>query len=82
MSVQKSWRRQPVPGKLEAIGGDSSRPAPRKDYEVNQPEQIAKVLDQCEAIRDDRLRGGAAIEKAAKDAGIDVIREVSSACGG
>ena len=57
--------------------------APQKDWEVNQPKQLAAVLAKLEAIQKDFgkkvsladlivLGGGAAIEKAAKDAGIDV----------
>ncbi len=59
------------------------RLAPQKDWEVNQPKQLAKVLDKLEAIRKESgkkvsladlivLGGDAAIEKAAKDAGVEV----------
>ena len=64
------------------------RLAPQKDWEVNQPDQLARVLKVLEQIQSGFnaaaannkkisladlivLAGGAAIEKAAKDAGID-----------
>ena len=57
--------------------------APQKDWEVNQPAQLAEVLGKLEAIRKDFgkkvsladlivLGGSAAVEKAAKAAGLDV----------
>ena len=57
--------------------------APQKDWAVNQPAQLAKVLDVLNGIKDafDKtvsladlivLAGSAAIEKAAKDAGFDL----------
>jgi catalase-peroxidase len=63
--------------------GARIRLAPQKDWEVNQPEQLAKVLNVLEDIQskcDKRvsladlivLGGNAAIEKAARDAGFDV----------
>lgn len=63
--------------------GARVRLAPQKDWEVNQPEQLAKVLDVLESIQSDFakevsiadlivLGGSAAIEKAAQDAGFDV----------
>jgi catalase-peroxidase len=59
------------------------RLAPQKDWEVNQPKQLRKVLDKLEAIRKEFgkkvsladvivLGGDAAIEKAAKDGGVEV----------
>ena len=62
------------------------RLAPQKDWDINQPAQLATVLQKLEAIQKDFntggkkvsladlivLGGGAAIEKAAKDAGQDV----------
>jgi catalase-peroxidase len=72
-------------------GGNGARIrlAPQKDWEVNQPAQLKKVLDKLEGIEKAFnasasggkkvsladlivLGGGAAVEKAAKDAGIDV----------
>ena len=68
--------------------GARIRLAPQKDWAVNQPEQLAKVLKVLEGIKADFdkagggkkvsladlivLAGGAAVEKAAKDAGADV----------
>ncbi|MFC4597312.1 catalase/peroxidase HPI [Cohnella hongkongensis] len=63
--------------------GARIRMAPQKDWEVNQPKRLAKVLAILEAIRDDLdkkvsladlivLGGSAAVEKAARDAGFDV----------
>jgi catalase-peroxidase len=72
-------------------GGNGARIRlnPQKDWEVNQPAQLAKVLEKLETIQKEFnttasggkkvsladlivLGGGAAIEKAAKDAGMDV----------
>ncbi|WP_102260990.1 catalase/peroxidase HPI [Mesobacillus jeotgali] len=63
--------------------GARIRLAPQKDWEVNQPEQLSKVLNALEDIQShlDKnvsladlivLGGSAAIEKAARDAGFDV----------
>ena len=63
--------------------GARIRLAPQKDWEVNQPEQLAKVLQTLEGIRKNFgrkvsladlivLAGCAAIEKAAQDAGYEV----------
>jgi len=69
--------------KRGGANGGRIRLAPQKDWEVNQPAQLKTVLQKLEAIQKDFgkkisladlivLGGGAAIEKAAKDAGIDV----------
>ncbi len=75
--------------KRGGANGARIRLAPQKDWEVNQPAQLAKVLQTLEAIQKDFnaaqsggkkvsladlivLGGGAAIEKAAKAAGVDV----------
>jgi catalase-peroxidase len=69
--------------KRGGANGARIRLAPQKDWEVNQPAQLAKVLDKLETIRKDFgkkisladlivLGGDAAIEKAAKDAGVEV----------
>jgi len=75
--------------KRGGANGARIRLAPQKDWEVNQPKQLATVLQKLEAIQKEFngsatggkkvsladlivLGGGAAIEKAAKDAGIDV----------
>ncbi|WP_280770180.1 catalase/peroxidase HPI [Salipaludibacillus daqingensis] len=61
--------------------GGRIRLAPQKDWEVNQPEQLAKVLDVLKDIQKHKqvsladlivLGGTAAVEKAAKDAGFDL----------
>ena len=75
--------------KRGGANGARIRLAPQKDWEVNQPAQLKKVLDTLEGIQKDFnasasggkkvsladlivLGGAAAIEKAAKDAGVDV----------
>jgi catalase-peroxidase len=69
--------------KRGGANGARVRLAPQKDWEVNQPAQLAKVLAKLEAIQKDFgkkvsladlivLGGSAAIEKAAKDGGNDV----------
>ena len=69
--------------KRGGANGARIRLAPQKDWEVNNPEQLAKVLETLEGIKSDFskevsmadlivLGGCATIEKAAKDAGNDV----------
>lgn len=69
--------------KRGGANGARIRLAPQKDWEANQPEQLAKVLAILEAIQHDSdvqvsladlivLGGSAAVEKAARDAGFDV----------
>jgi catalase-peroxidase len=72
--------------KRGGANGARVRLAPQKDWEVNQPAQLAKVLAKLEAIQKEFNAGGekvsladlivlggsAAIEKAAKDGGNDV----------
>jgi catalase-peroxidase len=69
--------------KRGGANGARIRLSPQKDWEVNDPAQLKTVLSKLEAIRKDFgkkvsladlvvLGGCAAIEKAAKDAGIDV----------
>src|SRR5437763_108842 len=69
--------------KRGGANGARVRLAPQKDWEVNQPKRLAKVLDKLETIRKEFdkevsladlivLGGNAAIEKAAKDAGVEV----------
>jgi catalase-peroxidase len=75
--------------KRGGANGARIRLAPQKDWDVNQPKQLATVLAKLEAIQKEFnasasggkkvsladlivLGGGAAIEKAAKAAGIDV----------
>ncbi|MFZ0734240.1 MAG: catalase/peroxidase HPI [Candidatus Sulfotelmatobacter sp.] len=75
--------------KRGGANGSRIRLAPQKDWEVNQPAELAKVLQKLEAIQKEFnasqsggkrvsladlivLGGDAAIEKAAKAAGVDV----------
>ena len=75
--------------KRGGANGARIRLSPQKDWEVNQPKQLATVLAKLEAIQKEFnasaaggkkvsladlivLGGSAAVEKAAKDAGIDV----------
>lgn len=68
--------------KRGGANGARIRLAPQKDWEVNQPAQLKTVLAKLEAIQKESgkvsladlivLGGNAAIEKAAKDAGVDV----------
>jgi catalase-peroxidase len=69
--------------KRGGANGARIRLSPQKDWEVNQPAQLKTVLQKLEAIQKDFgkkvsiadlivLGGSAAVEKAAKDAGIDV----------
>ncbi|SEN77748.1 catalase/peroxidase HPI [Lihuaxuella thermophila] len=69
--------------KRGGANGARIRLAPQKDWEVNEPKQLTKVLTKLEAIQADLekkvsladlivLGGSAAIEKAARDAGFDV----------
>jgi len=72
--------------KRGGANGARIRLAPQKDWEVNEPAQLKKVLEKLEAIRKEFnagaakvsladlivLAGNAAVEKAAKDAGVDL----------
>jgi catalase-peroxidase len=75
--------------KRGGANGARIRLNPQKDWEVNQPKQLAAVLQKLEAIQKEFnasasggkkvsladlivLAGSAAVEKAAKDAGVDV----------
>ena len=69
--------------KRGGANGARIRLSPQKDWEVNQPKQLATVLAKLEAIQKEFgkkvsladlivLGGSAAIEKAAKDAGVNV----------
>jgi len=74
--------------KRGGANGGRIRLAPQKDWAVNQPAELAKVLGKLEAIQKEFnaqggekkvsiadlivLGGAAAVEKAAKDAGVDV----------
>jgi len=68
--------------KRGGANGARIRLAPQKDWEVNQPAELKTVLGKLEAIQKEFgkvsladlivLGGAAAVEKAAKDAGVDV----------
>jgi catalase-peroxidase len=69
--------------KRGGANGARIRLSPQKDWEVNQPAELKTVLQKLEAIQKDSakkvsladlivLGGSAAVEKAAKDAGVDV----------
>jgi catalase-peroxidase len=75
--------------KRGGANGARIRLAPQKDWEINQPEKLSRVLKALEQIQGEFngsatgdkkisladlivLAGGAAVEKAAKDAGIEV----------
>ena len=69
--------------KRGGANGARIRLSPQKDWEVNQPAQLKTVLTKLEAVQKEFgkkvsladlivLGGSAAVEKAAKDAGIDV----------
>ncbi len=69
--------------KRGGANGARIRLAPQKDWDVNQPAQLKTVLQKLEAIQKEFgkkvsladlivLGGSAAVEKAAKDAGVDV----------
>jgi catalase-peroxidase len=69
--------------KRGGANGGRIRLSPQKDWEVNQPAELKTVLQKLEAIQKEFgkkvsiadlivLGGSAAVEKAAKDAGIDV----------
>ncbi|MBY4638337.1 catalase/peroxidase HPI [Sphingopyxis sp. XHP0097] len=68
--------------------GARVRLAPQKDWAVNDPAELAKVLGKLDELRGDLsmadaivLAGAAAIEKAAKDGGFDVAVAVSTGRG-
>ncbi len=69
--------------KRGGANGARIRLSPQKDWEVNQPAQLKTVLQKLEAVQKEFgkkisladlivLGGSAAVEKAAKDAGVDV----------
>jgi catalase-peroxidase len=69
--------------KRGGANGARIRLAPQKDWDVNQPAQLKTILQKLEAIQKEFgkkisladlivLGGSAAVEKAAKDAGVDV----------
>jgi catalase-peroxidase len=93
--VQTAWASASTFRQSDKRGGANGariRLAPQKDWAVNQPAQLAKVLGVLEDIRGQTgfdvsladlivLGGAAAVEKAAKDAGFDVSVPVSTGRG-
>ncbi len=78
--------------KRGGANGARVRLAPQKDWAVNDPAQLKKVLDRLEAIKKESgkkvsladlivLGGTAAVEKAARDAGVEVKVPFSSGRG-
>ncbi len=77
--------------KRGGANGARIRLAPQKDWEVNQPAQLSKVLARLEAIRKVSgkvsladlivLAGNVGVEKAAKDAGVNVTVPFASGRG-
>jgi catalase-peroxidase len=84
--VSTAWASASTFRKSDKRGGANGariRLSPQKDWEVNQPAQLKTVLAKLEAIQKEFgkkvsladlivLAGSAAVEKAAKDAGVDV----------
>ncbi len=93
--VQTAWASASTFRNSDKRGGANGariRLAPQKDWAANQPDQLAKVLGVLEGIQAGFsgsvsiadlivLGGAAAVEKAAKDAGFDVIVPVSTGRG-
>jgi len=92
--VQTAWASASTFRTSDKRGGANGariRLAPQKDWDANQPEQLARVLGVLEGIQNDHgtvsmadlivLGGAAAVEKAAKDAGFDVTVPVSTGRG-
>ena len=74
--------------KRGGANGGRIRLAPQKDWEVNQPAQLAKVLAKLDGIRGNAsladaivIGGAAAIEKAAQDAGVTITVPVTTGRG-
>ncbi|MEP2236635.1 MAG: catalase/peroxidase HPI [Alteripontixanthobacter sp.] len=80
--VKAAWASASTYRKSDHRGGANGarvRLAPQKDWEVNDPQELSKVLSKIDELRGDLsmadaivLAGTAAVEKAAKDAGHDV----------
>ncbi|SMH40462.1 catalase-peroxidase [Maritimibacter sp. HL-12] len=92
--VQTAWASAATFRGSDKRGGANGariRLAPQKDWEANNPAQLAKVLGVLEGIQKAHgsvsmadlivLGGAAAVEKAAKDAGFDVTVPVSTGRG-
>ncbi|HQS68273.1 MAG: catalase/peroxidase HPI [Novosphingobium sp. 28-62-57] len=80
--VKAAWASASTYRRTDHRGGANGariRLAPQKDWAVNDPEELARLLSVIEGLRGDLsmadaivLAGTAAIEKAARDAGFDV----------
>ena len=80
--VKTAWASASTYRKSDKRGGANGARialAPQKDWAVNEPEELAKVLGKLDELRGSIsladaivLAGSAAVEKAAKDAGFDV----------
>ena len=80
--VKTAWASASTYRKSDHRGGANGARialAPQKDWDVNEPAELAKVLDVLNGLRGAMsladaivLAGSAAVEKAAKDAGFDV----------
>jgi catalase-peroxidase len=80
--VKTAWASASTYRKSDHRGGANGariRLAPQKDWAVNEPSKLAVVLDKLEGLRGNLsmadaivLAGSVAIEKAAKDAGVNV----------
>lgn len=89
--VKAAWASASTFRRSDYRGGANGarvRLAPQKDWEVNDPEELSKVLSKLDEIRGDLsmadaivLAGAAAIEKAAKDGGHDVSVDVTTGRG-
>ncbi len=89
--VKTAWASASTYRKSDHRGGANGARialAPQKDWEVNEPAELAKVLAKLNELRGSIsladaivLGGAAAVEKAAKDAGFDVNVPVSTGRG-
>ena len=80
--VKAAWASASTYRRSDHRGGANGariRLAPQKDWEVNDPQELDKVLSKLDALRGDMsmadaivLAGTAAVEKAAKDAGYSI----------
>ena len=80
--VKTAWASASTFRKSDYRGGANGariRLAPQKDWDVNEPDELAKVLSKIDELRGSLsmadavvLAGTAAVEKAAKDAGFDI----------
>ena len=89
--VKAAWASASTYRKSDHRGGSNGarvRLSPQKDWEVNDPEELAKVLKTIDGLRGSLsmadaivIAGSAAVEKAAKDAGFDVSVSVKTGRG-